>query len=96
MLRAYLYEAAYVVLARVSRFLIAQELGRAPRRAQGLEEGHGRRGPEARHDPLPNLDRRDDVPLGPADGYDLTANIVTFRFPLGNGWNSGPAGTAVG
>ena len=77
--------------------LIAQELGRASRRAQGLEKGRGRRRPQARHDPLPNLDRRDDVPLGPGgqDGYDLTANIVTSRFPLGNEWNSGPAGTAV-
>jgi hypothetical protein len=58
----------------------------------------GRRRAQARHDPFPYLDRRDDVPLGPGgqDGYDLIANIVTFRFSLGNGRNSGPAGTAVG
>jgi Transposase/Transposase IS116/IS110/IS902 family len=78
--------------------LIAQELGHAPSRAQGLAKGRGRRRAQARHDPLPNLDRRDDVPLGPGGqaGCDLTAKIVTFRFPLGNGWNSGTAGTAVG
>ncbi len=51
--------------------------GRAPRRAQGLEKGRGGRRAQACHDPLLNLDRRDDIPLGPAgqDGYDLTVKL---------------------